>query len=173
MVLVIITYGIALLGAAAGLMPIRAWVHSTRGRESLSAWPVAAVIPLQTAIALLWLQALFSLPWIAWNLAQVVADPWWSVIRAAQVVFLLAFVPLTVAMVGDSWLRFHPLPKAWSLARIWLGGLVATAIATSIGALPADGSGEAAGLAFMFSVLTTLFLTRWWLITHPIKRNAD
>lgn len=173
MVLLIVSYAIALLGAAAVLARVRAWVHSTRGRDSIRAWPAPVVIPLQTAIALLWLQALFSAPWIAWNLAQVVVDPWWSMLRSAQAVFLIVFVPVTVAIVGDSWLRLHPLPEAWNLARVWLGGFAAIVIATSIGVLPTEGARDAADVAIAFIVLTTLFLTRWWLITHPIKREGD
>jgi hypothetical protein len=167
------SYAVTVAGAVAALAAMRHWVHSSAGIDSVRKWPATAVIPLQTAIALLWLQALFSLPWLAWNLAQIVSDPWWSILRSAQVVFLLVLTPLSVVLVGDSWLRLHPLPPFWSLARILWGGLVAIAVAITFGYLRVDGAHEAAGLMFMFAVLTTLFLVRWWLITHPISREPD
>jgi hypothetical protein len=171
MVLLLVTYAIALLGAGALLTRVRAWVHSERGKASVRAWPPAVVIPLQSAIALFWVQAFLAFRWITWNLAQVLDDPWWSMLRSGQVVFLLVVVPVTVAIVGNSWLRLHPLPEAWSLGRIWLGGLAAIPLATSVGAFPADGAKDAAGLALLFVALTTLFLTRWWLISHPIQAS--
>jgi hypothetical protein len=173
MVLFLLSYVVTIAGAVAALAPLRQWVHSSAGIESVRRWPVTAVIPLQTAIALLWLQALFSFPWLAWKLSQIVGDPWWSMLRSAQVVFLLVFTPLSVALVGDSWLRLHPLPPFWSLQRILLGGFAAVAIVTTIMYLPVDGANEVGGLMFIFAVLTTLFLARWWFITHPIRRETD
>ena len=173
MVLTILSYAIAVVGAVAALVPIRRWVRSASGNESLGTWPATLVIPLQAAIALFWLQALFSLRWIAWNLAQVISDPWWSLLRSAQVVFLLVFTPVAVTLVGDSWLKLHPLPPLWSLDRIWLGGFAALCVGTIIAFLDTEAAQEAAGLTFMFALLTTLFLTRWWLITHPIRREED
>jgi hypothetical protein len=173
MVLLILSYVVTGVGAVAALVSVRRWVHSASGKQSVRTWPVTLVIPLHTAIALLWLQALFSFPWLAWNLAQVISDPWWSILRSAQVVFLLVFTPVAVAFVGDSWLRLHPLPTLWSLERILLGGFAAIALAVAITFSGAEGADDVGGLMFMFALLTTLFLTRWWLITHPIKREGD
>ena len=173
MFLLLMSYVVTIVGGVAALAALRHWVQSSAGIDSLRRWPVTAVIPLQAAISLLWLQALFSFPWLAWNLAQIVSDPWWSILRSAQVVFLLVFTPVSVVLVGDSWLRLHPLPPFWSLARILWGGLVIVAFAITFTYLRVDGADEAGGLMFVFAVLTTLFLARWWLITHPVSREPD
>jgi hypothetical protein len=172
-ILLLISYAVALAPAIALLVSLRRWVHSPAGQRSIREWPAAIVIPLQTAIALLWLQALFAFPWLVWDLQQIIGNPWWEFLRSAQGIFLAVFLPVSVSLVGDSWLRLHPLPESWMLTRILLIGLGGVASAVVIAETASNIDGGAGGLMFFFSLLTTLFLARWWLISHPVSRGTN
>jgi len=153
------------------LVVLRRWGRSPRGQETLRGWRPAVVVPAQAAVALLWLVMLFGLQWTVYALYQLAGDLWYVPAKLAiTTVFIL--VPGGVIIFDASWFHLHRIPRQWTLGRIWgmaallllaSAMLAATSISTAI---------SVGGVVLqIFSVLSAIFLTAWWIASHPVVAN--
>ena len=154
------------------LIRLRRWAASSNSGATIAAWPVQVIVPLQMAIALFWLYAVFiGMRTVAWIVFPLV--PWmvYAIINLIQIVFLLVVVPASLIILGNAWMRHHPLPNSWSLGKIWLGFVAITAFSFALGSVPVTDASTSAGVMLMLALITTLFLTQWWIASHPIRED--
>jgi hypothetical protein len=153
------------------LFALRRWTRSSRGKETVSTWSPSLVVPAQTVIALLWWQMLLDAPWTAYVLYQFLGD-WSLVLARLLLVFLLLLLPGSLVILDVAWMRLHRIPSERQFGRIWrILGWVSAALVACLAAAYAfhsDLLGIAFGVLFIFVVVSAVFLTAWWLVSHPV-----
>jgi hypothetical protein len=153
------------------LFALRRWTQSPRGKETVSTWSPGLVIPAQTVIALLWWQMLLDAPWTAYLLYQFMGN--WSIVMARLLlVFLLLLLPGSLVILDLAWMRLHRISAERQFRRIWrmLGWVSAALVACLAGtyAFHSELLGIAFGVLFIFVVVSAVFLTAWWVVSHPV-----
>lgn len=160
----------ALVVAVWPLIALRRWTRLHQGQETLRTWGPAVVIPAHAAVAFLWLWMFLDLPWTFYILGSL-AGRLWIIPARLVVALLLILIPGGLLLLDAAWLRLHPITPRWTLGRIW-GGAGLIFIATFLLAEVFKGYDVVAvamvSLLF-FTVVTWLFLTAWWVVSHPLS----
>jgi hypothetical protein len=155
------------------LIRLSRWARSPKAQFAIAAWPPQVVVPLQMVIALFWFYGVY-IGWrtIAWVIFPLVPYLVYAAVNLVQAVFLLVVIPSSLIIVGNAWMRNHPLPNSWSLGKIWVAFLAVVATAFALGSLPVDDVETSAGVMLILSTITVLFLTQWWIASHPIREHT-
>ena len=150
------------------LYALRRWARSSRGKEALSVWSPGLVLPAQTAIALLWWQMLLDMPWTGYVLYQFMGE--WSVFLVRSLlVFLLLLLPGGLAILDAAWMRLHRMPSQWTLDRVLrITGLVFLACFILGYMSSSEVLNVGLGVVLVFALVSTVFLTAWWVVSHPV-----
>ena len=159
----------ALVLAVWPLIALRRWTRSHHGKETLRGWEAAVVIPAQGAAAFLWLWMFVDLPWTFYILGTL-AGGWWGVPALFVIAFLFILLPGGLIILDAAWLRLHPMASQWTLGRIWgAAGLILIASFAMGIFLPGNPLFRALlAPLLLFTVVTWLFLTAWWVLSHPL-----
>jgi hypothetical protein len=168
-ILIVATAIAALVLAAWSLIALRRWTRLHHGQEILRGWEPAVVIPAQAAAAFLWLWMFFSLPWTFYILGTVTGGLW--VVPGIFVVALLfILIPGSLVILDAAWLKLHPMAAQWTLGRIW--GVTGLTLISTLGLAAVFKGYELVaailGALLFFTVITWLFLTAWWVVSHPL-----
>ena len=150
------------------LFALRRWARSPRGKEAVSTWSPGLVLPAQTAIALLWWEALLDMPWTGYVLYQFMGD--WSVVLVRLLlVFLLLLLPGGLLILDAAWMRLHRMPSQWTLDRIWkITGLLFLSCFILGYVFRSELLDAGLGVVLVFAFVSTAFLTAWWVVSHPV-----
>jgi hypothetical protein len=171
MSLSIATWVAALVVTVWPLIALRRWTRLHQGQEALRAWEPAIVIPAQAAVFFLWLWMFLSLPWTFYLLGSLTGGLW---IVPGRLVIALLFIliPGGLVILDAAWLRLHPIAAQWTLGRIW--GVAGLTLISAFGlAVVFEGYGVVAAIfaaVVFFTVITWLFLTAWWVVSHPLPK---
>ena len=159
----------ALVVAVWPLIALRRWTRSHQGQETLRSWEPAILIPAHAAAALLWMWMFVTIPWTFYFLGSLTGSLW--IIPALLVIALLfILIPGGLIILDAAWLRLHPMASQWTLGHIWgAAGLILIASFAMGVFFP----GNPLFMAFLaplllFTVVTWLFLTAWWVLSHPV-----
>jgi hypothetical protein len=141
------------------------------GQETLRSWLPAIVIPVQSIVVLLWCQMVFELPWSLYALYTLIGR-WWVLPARLIMALLFIIVPVGFFIVDGEWLRLHRIPSHWTLRRIWLGTVSMLAVALVLTLLfNQKDVGLGVGVLLLFTIVTTVFLTVWWVKSHPLPAS--
>ncbi|HZD84586.1 MAG TPA: hypothetical protein VE052_01645 [Gemmatimonadaceae bacterium] len=159
----------ALVVAVWPLIALRRWTRLHQGRETLRAWGPAVVIPAHAAVAFLWLWMFFDLPWTFYILGSFAGRLWIIPARLA-LALLLILIPGGLVILDAAWLRLHPMGAQWTLGRIWGAAALIFISSFVMGAVVPSYILFIAFLAplLLFTVVAWLFLTAWWVVSHPL-----
>jgi hypothetical protein len=150
------------------LVALRRWSRSPRGQETLRGWQPAVVIPTQAAVALVWPVMLFGLPW-TFNVLYELAGNLWNVPAKLALTSVFILIPGGLIIFDAAWFRLHPLPREWTLGRIWgTAGLLS--VASLLLGVVSEGTAVSVAAVdlLIFAVLLTASLTAWWVVSHPV-----
>ena len=159
----------ALVVAVWPLIALRRWTRSHQGQETLRSWEPAILIPAHAAAALLWMWMFVTIPWTFYFLGSLTGSLW--IIPALLVIALLfILIPGGLIILDAAWLRLHPMSAQWTLGRIWGAAGLIFILSFGIAAVFPNHALFAALLVpvLLFTVITWVFLTAWWVLSHPL-----
>ncbi len=168
-ILIVATEIAALVLAVWSLVALRRWTRLHQGQAILHGWEPAVVIPAQAAAAFLWLWMFFDLPRTFYILGTVTGG-WWILPATFVIALLFIQIPGALVILDAAWLRLHPMAAQWTLGRIW--GVTGLILISTLGLTTLAKGYELVaavlGALLFFTVITWLFLTAWWVASHPL-----
>jgi len=98
----------------------------------------------------------------------VVGD--WSLVLVNSIEALVfVAIPGSLVIVDAAWLRLHRIPSPWTLGRIWgLAVLISIGGAAVGEVFPNDVVSISMSIVLLFAVVSAVFLTAWWIVSHPV-----